>query len=457
MPRSSAVPGTRAGCRGVDGADPSSVVEQGLLALDAAVVPGSTGLAMSLVGAGVDPNSVSAERESALARASWHGYVGLVRLLLATGSDPNIHAAGGDTALHWAAQHVRTDGAGLLGFLGARSKQQRAYVQRLYARVSPWLMEHRHRALRDDRRAVVQALLDYGADLNSRNLAGKTPLAVAAEYGAVDLVQVLLDRGADPDILSRPDRTTQDNMSALQRAAARGDVEMARVLLAGGADPNLKNNHGDSAMHFAADYGETEMLQLLLDYGGDPNSKNTAGYTVLLCAEDKRGKRGGHMLYLLSARSADDAASKAGQEKIVAAQRAITEDNSTALMFRVLLDGGADPDARAGDGAQVRPRGTLAALRLRANPDARAGAAATPVTTPVTTPGLMGRLLGRLTGARTVEVEPPPVVRAVDVGAGMAGRAPNGATALIRAVAKGDVRGGRAVVAARRQCLYQGQ
>jgi hypothetical protein len=46
---------------------------------------------------------------------------------------------------------------------------------------------------------TVQLLLRHGADANSANDRGQTPLAGAAFKGYTDVARVLLDSGADPD------------------------------------------------------------------------------------------------------------------------------------------------------------------------------------------------------------------------------------------------------------------
>jgi ankyrin repeat protein len=53
-------------------------------------------------------------------------------------------------------------------------------------------------AIHKNQKAAVAALLDAGADPNERAGGGSTPLIMAAGYGYVDIVRLLLARGADP-------------------------------------------------------------------------------------------------------------------------------------------------------------------------------------------------------------------------------------------------------------------
>jgi len=55
-------------------------------------------------------------------------------------------------------------------------------------------------AIHKDQRASVEALVAGGADLNARCGDGMTALMMAAGYGYADIVQVLLDHGADPNL-----------------------------------------------------------------------------------------------------------------------------------------------------------------------------------------------------------------------------------------------------------------
>ena len=57
--------------------------------------------------------------------------------------------------------------------------------------------------------------------------------------------------------------------SDLTAAAMWGDLELLESLLQNGADPNIPNSQGNSALHIAAYYGETECASVLLSYKGE--------------------------------------------------------------------------------------------------------------------------------------------------------------------------------------------
>ena len=61
------------------------------------------------------------------------------------------------------------------------------------------MMETRHfiRLARKDRESIVSLLVEKGADVNAKNIDGKTPLHKACEYGNEAIVSLLLEKGAD--------------------------------------------------------------------------------------------------------------------------------------------------------------------------------------------------------------------------------------------------------------------
>jgi uncharacterized protein len=124
--------------------------------------------------------------------------------------------------------------------------------------------------------AVKEYLVTHGADLNYTGFAEGTVLMLAAGAGAVDIVQRLIELGAEVN-LAMPNR----GETALHQAAPAGQSKTVLVLLAAGANPNAFTVtgartemssgplRGETALHFAAAYGDEEMVQGLLVAGGD--------------------------------------------------------------------------------------------------------------------------------------------------------------------------------------------
>ena len=91
--------------------------------------------------------------------------------------------------------------------------------------------------------AMLTALLEAGADVNSRNEYGFTALHIATYKGDNDSVKLLL---AQPGI--KLDQPNDDSDTALMMAAEHGHAEIVEMLLKAGADPRVADIGGETAM-----------------------------------------------------------------------------------------------------------------------------------------------------------------------------------------------------------------
>ena len=113
---------------------------------------------------------------------------------------------------------------------------------------------------------VVQKLIEYGADIGAKDFDGHTPLYFASfgNYGNLDkhcpLLQLLLEHGADINAQSK------DGTTALHRASSSGRLEIVRLLLEHGADTKAENDHGKTALRVAEEGGKFEVAKLLLEH-----------------------------------------------------------------------------------------------------------------------------------------------------------------------------------------------
>jgi|GEM_PF-1747280 len=120
--------------------------------------------------------------------------------------------------------------------------------------------------------AKASALVDQGADLESRAYAGgATPLGYAADSGDVGMIQLLLKRGAKIEATGDRGRTP------LLVAVVGGKSQAVDALLAAGANPNAVDHDGKPALVLAADQGSAEVARKLLAKGADKNARVVSG------------------------------------------------------------------------------------------------------------------------------------------------------------------------------------
>lgn len=115
-------------------------------------------------------------------------------------------------------------------------------------------------ALRDDLK--VARLLTHGR-VAVTNRFGVTPLSLACQNGSAAMVDLLLEGGADPNTALRGGETV------LMTAARTGRAGPVRALLTKGAAVDAKERHGQTALMWAAAEGNTEVVELLLGAGAD--------------------------------------------------------------------------------------------------------------------------------------------------------------------------------------------
>jgi len=101
------------------------------------------------------------------------------------------------------------------------------------------------------------------------------PLEEAAAIGGHLEVQLLLEKGADPNYRDR------NGWSAIPWAAEEGHEDIVRLLLDAGADANSVSSYGTSPLHCAANGGKMNIVGLLIQYGADPLRTTCHGWTPL--------------------------------------------------------------------------------------------------------------------------------------------------------------------------------
>ena len=221
--------------------------------------------------AGLDPNSSTAGGTTLLMMAAPDA--AKVKLLIARGADVKAKSKTGLTALMvTSAYRGSAESVKLLLSKGAEA----APGPGVQYNASPLFLAVLARDAEN-----ITILHRAGADPNRKmvmfGLFPQSPLFASLGFGDRALVQALVDAGAN---LQEKD---DDAMNALHWAALSGHPEAARLLMKAGLPLNTPDKFGYTPLMYAAsvDFGSPEMVTALLEGGADPNVKTKDGSTAL--------------------------------------------------------------------------------------------------------------------------------------------------------------------------------
>jgi ankyrin repeat protein len=338
------------------GADAKRAVQpEGETPLMAAARTGKMDAVELLLEAGSDVNAADGyQNETALMRAAEEGHVDVVNALLTAGANPNVKGHVSSLTERKHADHA-TGGFTALMF-----------------------------AVRNGHENVVRALVKGGADLKATNGDGLTATSIAIVNDRFDLARTLLDLGADPNdgalffAVDMHDATT--DMRAHDGSRLRAEhpnqltaLDLVKLLLEKGADPNkafigqvhntalcCDPEQNASAFYRAAIASDVEVLKLMvkhqakLDWSPTEIKKKKDG--------DDAGGGGGRgnpnvgktpaMVAINGGRGAAFAAGP-GFERLIAPPYREPGSRDQGEALKVLLDAGADPNAKSSDGASL--------------------------------------------------------------------------------------------------------
>ncbi len=124
-------------------------------------------------------------------------------------------------------------------------------------------------------REVVELLLNEGADVNTQDDAGYSPVHIAAFRGNKEMLEFLIKKGANLN------RKNEMGVTALHDMAMQGQKEIVALLIDNGADFMMRDTSGDAALQLASNHGQKEIVELLLTKGANVNQKGSGGDTPL--------------------------------------------------------------------------------------------------------------------------------------------------------------------------------
>ena len=208
-----------------------------------------------------------------------------------------------------------------------------------------------HWAAYGDDAELAALLLAAGADPDAVNRNGSTPLALACANAGPTVVARLLDAGADPHLAPTGE-------PPILTCARTGSVPAVRALLARGADIDAVDAwRGQTPLMWAAAENHVPVMGLLLESGAAVDASSTGGFTALMFAVRQDARDALRLLIAAGAEvnvhQPDPAARAAGREPATGSllSMAVTIGHYTAAAM--LLDAGADPDARDGRGNAI--------------------------------------------------------------------------------------------------------
>ena len=370
------------------GADPSSTDASGETCLMMAARVGDVAIAKALLDSGAPVDARDATyQQTPLMLAVRSDSAALVRLLIERHADVNAQTRTGATpAFRLPASNAGSKGAGIVrgGWpdRGERDPTPGAKTPLLYAArdgradiaevllsagarieqadadgVTPLLM-----ALVNNQLAVAALLVERGANVNASDWYGQTPLFVAVDVRnldvpgpthdngvdrsvALELIQQLLDRGADPNARTKeypPQRRWITRIGSLSwvdftgqtpflRAALAGDVTVMKLLMKYEADPSIATFEGTTPLMAAAGVNWTvsqtydegpqsllEAVKLAYASGNDVNAVNSMGVRAIHGAANRGSDE--IIKFLAEKGAALDVADKQGRTPLVWAQ-----------------------------------------------------------------------------------------------------------------------------------------
>jgi len=222
-------------------------------------------------------------------------------MLLANGADSSAETSGGSTPLDVAASHGKKDMFEFLKMAGARSRNRigaefilavetgdmERVIELLDRGASVDLEDALIRAAQNGSKELVVFLLMKGADAHNGSCWDVSPLYVAVRFGHTEVAGILLNWGADVNWQS----WSVLKKTALHEAVEAGNTEMVMLLLDAEADPNLLEFRGWTPLHLAVARGNVETAGLLLQQGADAAAMNRDGNTPFDFADTEEMKK----------------------------------------------------------------------------------------------------------------------------------------------------------------------
>jgi ankyrin repeat protein len=202
---------------------------------------------------------------------------------------------------------------------------------------------------------VVRMILERGADPTVQDKDGRTPFHLASSKGTCGSVRMILERGADPTVQDKDGRTP------FHEASRRGHVEVVRMTSRAGHRSDSAGQGRPDTIPLGVALGTCGSVRMILEQGADPTVQDNDGRTPFhfaswmgTCGSDSDDSRAG--------RRSDSA----GQGRLDTIPRGVARGHVEVV--QMILEQGADPTVEGQGRPDTIPlgvaRGTCGSVRM---------------------------------------------------------------------------------------------
>lgn len=220
-------------------------------------------------------NTTDENGKTPLMLAAWIGDEKLVESLLKQGADTTIVDKIGKTVLSYASQQKN------IKILQIISEDKNIDLN--YRDNSGYRQTALFTPAEVENIPILTILLKAGADPNILDKNKMTALQWAAQQGKTESIKLLLEY--DADVNTKNNKGITPLMSACLVNASKENVGL---LLNAGAVINEQNKKGETALFLAAYYGHEDIVEFLLAKGADKNLQDKKGFTAYTIAEKNK-------------------------------------------------------------------------------------------------------------------------------------------------------------------------
>ncbi|MEQ8460934.1 MAG: ankyrin repeat domain-containing protein [Sandaracinaceae bacterium] len=131
------------------------------------------------------------------------------------------------------------------------------------------------RVVADAQPEKVRILLDLGLSIDADALRAAASGAPGREEAALEVFEMLIDHGADPNLIDRHQLTALSSACDTSNWSRETRARVVERLLDAGAVPDIANKQGATPLHFAVYARQERVVELLVQAGADVHAKST--------------------------------------------------------------------------------------------------------------------------------------------------------------------------------------